>query len=68
MERMQVDNNLDIQVDKPRLQFTENCFRWRSAEQWNRTPLEIRQLGNVTLFKKHYRKWILSERSRPPDN
>ena len=67
MERLTITQDLRIQVEEPRLLFSEECFRWRSARIWNDIPLEIRQIGNVVRFKKHLRKWILLKRTIPPD-
>ena len=55
-ERMIITADLRIQVEEPRLFFTEDCFRWRSARIWNDIPQEIRLLGNVAAFKKQLKK------------
>ena len=31
-----------IQIEEPRLQFTETCLRWRGAQQWNQLPTQLR--------------------------
>ena len=67
-ERMTVNNDLQIQVEKPRLLFTEDCFRWRYAREWKDIPIEIRQIGNVANFKRQLKKWILQKRTILPDD
>ena len=66
-ERMFITEDLSIQVEEPRLLFTEECFRWRSARVWNDIPQDMRRIGNVAAFKKQLKKWILMKRTIPPD-
>ena len=37
---------------------TQRSFRWRSSEQWNKLPIEIRHSKNTQTFKRSIKKWI----------
>ena len=41
-----------IQIDVPRLQFTETCLRWRGAQQWNQLPTQLRTETSIGAFRK----------------
>ena len=62
-----VDNQNKISTAQPRLQFSEDCYRWRTIRYWNDLPDTIR--GNLVLpkFKKQLKKWILERRLIEPD-
>ena len=51
----------------PRLQFTKQGFRWRSADTWNLLPGEIRSIQNLPKFKRQVKNWIKSLRNPEPD-
>ena len=52
--------------ENPRLQFTSAGFRWRTTVDWNNLPLEIREIGNLPLFKKKVTIWIREKRAVEP--
>ena len=57
-EKMKVTADYQIETQRPRLMFTEDCFRWRAAKQWNDLDLEIQ-----------VKRQVLAERTRnPPDS
>ena len=60
--RITVQPDNTISTTKPRLQFTATCFRWRTTDQWNSLPEDIRGLLNFKPFKQQLRKWILDQR------
>ena len=64
-ERMHVTIDLLIEVDRPRLQFTQECFRWRATTLWNTLDLDLRQETSLGKFKRMLRRHILDQ--RPPD-
>ena len=66
-ERMLVTEDYKLMVEDPRLQFVEDCFRWRASRQWNQLSDEMRQLNSVSAFKRRLRQLILTERARLPD-
>ena len=66
--RLSLNDHLEIQVEPPRLLLTEEAYRWRSAREWNKIPLNIRQMENANCFKKNLKKWILQRRTTPGDH
>ena len=65
-ESLTVEDDLSIDLIRPRLQFTENCFKWRGSSEWNRLPSEIRQEKSISKFKVLMKRHIMDERTRPP--
>ena len=69
-DRMTVDADYKILIERPRLMFSEECLRWRAATQWNGMRLEMRQETSLGKFKRQLRRQVLDERVRmspPPD-
>ena len=72
LERMTIQENLDILVDNPRLMNTRQGFRWKGSKEWNNLPREMREINSISLFKKTLKKFIRSQRlvrnpTQPPD-
>ena len=66
-KKIQIDENLDANTSTPRLQFTTYGYRWRSVENWNQIPREIREVKSLPSFKRKLRLWIVSKRNWDPD-
>ena len=67
VDRMRITDNLLIEVDNPRLQFSKECMRWRSASEWNRLTDELRHTQTIAAFKRNIKRLIMSERIVEPD-
>ena len=65
-QKIQLDENLDASTTTPRLQFTKDGYRWRSIENWNSIPRDIRSIKSLPRFKRKLRHWIISERNWDP--
>ena len=66
-EMITIEDDLHLTSRTPRLKFTESSFLIRAIKTWNRLPPVTRELGNITTFKKHIKKWIKDNRDREPD-
>ena len=67
-ENLDYDNNtLDINTKEPRLQFTRANFSYRASIDWNAIPRQIREIKNISRFKKNMKMWIKDLRPRTPD-
>ena len=42
----------------PSNQLNWNSYRWRSVRSWNLLPREMRELDNVSEFKKQLKIWV----------
>ena len=60
-------NEDTITTTIPRLQFTKQGFRWRSADTWNLLPGDIRSTQSLPVFKRKVKNWIRSLRNPEPD-
>ena len=58
LESMWIEDDLEISVERPRLLFSENSYRWRATRQWNEIPSEIRQTVSISSFKKQLKRHI----------
>ena len=54
----QADFDMIKLVGKPRLEITENSYKWRASSQFNELPTEIRNCESLDQFKLKTRKWI----------
>ena len=68
LERMTILTDKTIRVQQPRLQLSEDCFRWRSAAQWNNLSTELREVSSISIFKKQMRRSIIERRSQDKPN
>ena len=66
LERMTLTQDLEIQVEIPRLKFSEQCLRWRAANLWNGIPGILRHITTIASFKRQIRRLVLSERTWDP--
>ena len=67
LNRMNITQDLKIEVDNPRLQITAAGIRIRAAREWNQVPDELRYTLSIGSFKRQAKKMILLQRNREPD-
>ena len=60
-EKIKMEEEEKISTLEPRLQNTENGFRWRSTFLWNSMSLELRQEKYYPRFKKLLKLWIMKQ-------
>ena len=65
--KLRMDDEGEIHLPPPRLQFTLLGFTWRSVEYWNELPQEIRTLKSLPKFKRSIKKWTMDRRNIDPD-
>ena len=65
-EGMQITPDWKIEIELPRLQFSQTCLKWRAASQWNDLPQDLRELPTIAAFKRQVKRQILSERTWDP--
>ena len=66
-QRMEVLDDLSIIVQEPRLLFSHDCLRWRSALEWNSLDESVRKVATVSAFKRQIKRLIIQQRPREPD-
>ena len=66
-DKLNLDQNMTIDLVEPRLQFSERNLLHRGSTIWNSLPLEMRQINTVSRFKTRLRNWIKDKRSQEPD-
>ena len=49
---MFVNGDAIMELQRPKLEFSENCFRWRAAAQWNELSPDMRQDTFIAIFKR----------------
>ena len=64
LEIMEIEDNLDITVENPRLQISKRSFRWRGTEEWNKLPKNLREMNSIGTFKKYLK--LLVKKQREP--
>ena len=62
LERITVNDDLTLSVSIPRLQFSQDCYRWRAAREWNSLPISLRETVSISAFKRNMKKHIRSLR------
>ena len=70
LERMQINDQLEISVIPPRLLHSRRCFRWRGSREWNLLPGDLREIKSLVSFKRNLKKHIKLQRlvpQQPPD-
>ena len=65
LERMTVNEELDISVKAPRLVMSRNCFRWRGPRDWNALPRDLREINTLGTFKRKLKRHIRDLRTAP---
>ena len=61
-ERITLDDDCYVHMERPRLLHTTTAFRWRTAVIWNGLPSDIRHNLSLHNFKIRTKKWILEQR------
>ena len=61
-EGIKIDEDKKLSTDAARLQFTENCYKWRTVQMWNNMKDELRHNERLGSFKIQLRKWISEKR------
>ena len=64
---MNVQEDLLIEVNENRLQFTDRSLTSRGTSLWNRLPSELREIRLVANFKRKLKQWTMEQRSRDPN-
>ena len=67
-DRWRITPDLQIEISRPRLEFTENCYRWRGPREWNSLDTETRHDKSLSRFKRRIRRLVLDERDWDPGN
>ena len=65
-DKLEVGDNMKIQMTEPRLKFTKRSFLWKSSNTWNLLTDEMRTRTTLAVFKKEMRDWIIKRRCREP--
>ena len=58
LDSINIDQEYKLNTDHPRLQFTTNCYKWKTINLWNEMELEMRQNKKIASFKISVKKWI----------
>ena len=66
-QKIEMNDNFEIQLQPIRLQFTNNSFLNRTSNEWNKMPPSLRMMKSLPTFKKHLKKWIKERRTLNPD-
>ena len=68
LEKIKIGEDLKLETRNPRLQFSSECYRWKSVSLWNSLEKEMREEKSISCFKKKIRRKVIEERGdRPPD-
>ena len=65
--KMNMDQDNLIFTSKPRIQNTEQSFRWRGITLWNTMPPNLREIKKISQFKTQVKCWIKDKRTPNPD-
>ena len=62
-----IDTKL-ITITEPRISFTKQNFIHRASQDWNLIPDHMRQIKNLSSFKRQFKNWVKDQREpRAPD-
>ena len=62
--KLVTDGELKLEIDTPRLQFTERSLTQRGGLTWNKIPQDLRELRTVSAFKTRLKTWIKDQREQ----
>ena len=65
-ERIKLEDDWSVTMERPRLRFSERCFKWKTCRTWNLLSEDLRKETELRLFKKGLKVWILGRRPRDP--
>ena len=66
-QKLQIADDMTVQIPPTRLQLTMNSFLARASTDWNLLPPHIRNMKSLPTFKKSLKKWIKDGRTLNPD-
>ena len=66
-ERIQIDNDMILTTNAPRLMTVAHGYRWRTIALWNQLDMEIRKEAALPRFKRAVKIWLISQRQLEPD-
>ena len=66
LERIKIQDDYSLQIDRPRLQFSLKAYRWRAGEEWNALPQDMRQELSIASFKKRLKLLVTQDRNWDP--
>ena len=64
---MRIQEDLHIEQEEHRLQFTERSLTVRGSILWTRLPRELKEIRTVAAFKRKLKQWTMEQRTRDPD-
>ena len=64
---LSIDENMKIEYNETRLQFTRRGYRHRATRYWNELSQDLREEVSSTRFKRRLKSWIKDQRQRTPD-
>ena len=64
LESMRVGQDLLIETNEPRLLFSSECYRWKSAKLWNSLEPELREIRSIGKFKIMLKRKVLGNREQ----
>ena len=67
-EKIEVDQDMMIEIAQPRLEFTLQSFIWRTSLQWNNLPQNMRELDKISAFKIRLKVWMRWRRDSADDS
>ena len=50
-QRLQINEDWSLELERPRLKFTDRCYRWRTTRTWNQMPKNLRMEMSISTFK-----------------
>ena len=56
-------SNNDLSVPRPHTEIFERSLAYAGPKLWNKIPLSIREVSNMSAFKHHMRRFILNDTS-----
>ena len=66
--RIEIEDDLLISTERPRLLLTQGAFRVQAVALWNNLPDSIRTEGSLSRFKVLLRRWIIERRDDDDDD
>ena len=65
-EQLTLTEDLKVDTRRPRLLTCRKNFNWRAAKLWNKLPQSLREIQEITIFKKNLKRVILERRDSGP--
>ena len=56
-------SNNDLSVPRPHTEIFKRSLAYAGPKLWNKIPLSIREVSNMSAFKHHMRRFILNDTS-----